>query len=196
MSHISRKAAQIERTKGWVVEALIQAAESGDYPTLSVSDLCKKAGIGRQTFYRHYKSKEDVIADLGIRMYEEVLNDLNELDASEVTVYRINLASLRVVARNKRVMSLVRIPELRTLMSEVMDRNMDFVFDRVPLLRAADPMQNQFNYWAWKGVMFEWVRQDFRQTPEEIARLIATWTNQPGDSAASLKPATAAPISR
>jgi len=179
MSHISRKAAQIERTKGWVLEALIQAAEAGDYPNLSVSDLCKKAGIGRQTFYRHYKCKEDVISDLGARMYEEVLSDLEKLKAPVMSVYWINLASLRVVARNKRFMSLVHIPELRTLMSEVMDRNMDFVFDRVPLLREADPMQNQFNYWAWKGVMFEWARQDFRQSPEEIARLIARWTNQP-----------------
>ncbi len=42
-------------------EALKELANNEDFNSLNVSMLCKKAGIHRQTFYKHYNTKFDFI---------------------------------------------------------------------------------------------------------------------------------------
>jgi AcrR family transcriptional regulator len=52
---------QIGRSRACIVEALFRLMEKLSYTKISVSGIIKKAGVSRQTFYRHYKSKDDVI---------------------------------------------------------------------------------------------------------------------------------------
>ncbi len=42
-------------------EALKELANDKDFNSLNISILCKKAGIHRQTFYKHYDTKLDFI---------------------------------------------------------------------------------------------------------------------------------------
>ena len=50
-----------EYTKHYIVTALFKLMNEYDYTKISVSDIAQKAGIGRATFYRYFKSKEEVI---------------------------------------------------------------------------------------------------------------------------------------
>lgn len=56
-------AENIELTKSYITEALFALMEKKPYDSISVSDIVKKAGIGRATFYRYYKAKEDIIRE-------------------------------------------------------------------------------------------------------------------------------------
>jgi AcrR family transcriptional regulator len=51
----------VERTKGWIFDALIQLLEKKPWAEIGISDICEKAGVARSSFYRHYKTKEDII---------------------------------------------------------------------------------------------------------------------------------------
>jgi AcrR family transcriptional regulator len=61
---------QVTRTKGWIFDALMALMEEKPYSKITVSDITKRAGIARQTFYRNYKDKIDVI-------FEYVMNTMN-----------------------------------------------------------------------------------------------------------------------
>jgi AcrR family transcriptional regulator len=52
---------QVERTRGWIWEALLDLMEEKPYEQISVRDITDKAGIARQTFYYNYQDKDDVI---------------------------------------------------------------------------------------------------------------------------------------
>ncbi|WP_411047611.1 TetR/AcrR family transcriptional regulator [Treponema primitia] len=52
---------QVENSRACIVEALLRLMESIPYTKISVSDIIEKAGVSRQTFYRHYEGKDDVI---------------------------------------------------------------------------------------------------------------------------------------
>jgi AcrR family transcriptional regulator len=52
---------QIEQTRSYIFEALLLLMDKKPYGKISVADIAKKAGVARQTFYRHYKTKDDVI---------------------------------------------------------------------------------------------------------------------------------------
>ena len=54
---------QVLRTRSWIFEALILLLNEKPYGKISVSDITKKAGIARQTFYRNYNSKDDIVSE-------------------------------------------------------------------------------------------------------------------------------------
>jgi len=54
---------QVLRTRSWILEALMLLMEKGPYGKITVSDIISKAGIARQTFYRSYTDKDEVLMD-------------------------------------------------------------------------------------------------------------------------------------
>ena len=54
-------------TKGLIKEAFLELKKSSSLADIKVTDLCERAGIGRGTFYRHYRNMTEVL--------DEVLDD-------------------------------------------------------------------------------------------------------------------------
>lgn len=50
-----------EYTKFYIEQALFRLMNKYEYEKISVTDIVNKAGVGRATFYRYFKRKEDVI---------------------------------------------------------------------------------------------------------------------------------------
>ena len=54
---------QAERTRGWIVDALLSLMDKKPYAEITISDIARKAGIARQTFYRNYTEKDSVVLE-------------------------------------------------------------------------------------------------------------------------------------
>jgi len=54
---------QILRTRSWIFEALMILMDKEPYGKITVSDIISKAGIARQTFYRNYTDKDEVLLE-------------------------------------------------------------------------------------------------------------------------------------
>jgi len=52
---------QVQRTRSWIFEALMLLLDEKPYDKISISDITNKAGIARQTFYRNYDGKDDIL---------------------------------------------------------------------------------------------------------------------------------------
>ena len=50
-----------EYTRYYIVQALFKLMSSYEYNKISVTEIAEKAGVGRATFYRYFKRKEDII---------------------------------------------------------------------------------------------------------------------------------------
>ncbi len=55
--------ARFDKTKATIQKAFLDLLEDHKYGDISVSMICKKAGISRDTFYYHYKTKMDLTDD-------------------------------------------------------------------------------------------------------------------------------------
>lgn len=53
--------AQEEYTRHYIITALFKLMSDYDYGEISVTDIAKKAGVGRAIFYRYFKKKEYII---------------------------------------------------------------------------------------------------------------------------------------
>lgn len=55
-----------------ILDAMIDLDEGASYDEISVIDVCERAELSRQTFYRHFKRKEDVYLAHLDRLLDEV----------------------------------------------------------------------------------------------------------------------------
>ncbi len=52
---------RIERTRRSLLQACIELCGERDFQSLKVSDIARRAGVNRTTFYLHYEDKEDLL---------------------------------------------------------------------------------------------------------------------------------------
>lgn len=54
---------RIERTRQALFGAFFELVTKGRYDELKVDDIVRRAGVGRSTFYEHFKSKDQILAE-------------------------------------------------------------------------------------------------------------------------------------
>ena len=60
--------ARTVRTRERIDEAFVALLFTRTYLSIRVSDICKRADVGRATFYAHYKSKEELLQSQLVRI--------------------------------------------------------------------------------------------------------------------------------
>jgi AcrR family transcriptional regulator len=50
-----------EKLKGYIAESLLRLMKEKPYPAITISEIASKAGVNRSTYYRSFKSKDDII---------------------------------------------------------------------------------------------------------------------------------------
>lgn len=61
MYHTNKKQEANEFVKECITTALLQIMEGKDFEAITITELTRKADVGRVSFYRNFESKEDVI---------------------------------------------------------------------------------------------------------------------------------------
>ena len=70
-----KKDSRSVRTEGKIKESLLRMLGSRRFADITVSEICRKAGITRATFYQHYASLADVLDQL----LEDVTQELGDV---------------------------------------------------------------------------------------------------------------------
>ncbi len=65
-----------ELTKEYITQSLFRLMEEKSYESISVTDIVRKAGVGRATYYRYFKTKDEIIREYFVQKTREfdVLN--------------------------------------------------------------------------------------------------------------------------
>ena len=64
--------ARIVKTKERIHDTIIELLRSRHLSEITVSALCKKTGINRNTFYSHYRTPLDVVEEISHRLIDEL----------------------------------------------------------------------------------------------------------------------------
>lgn len=52
---------RVIRSKAWLLDALIELLKEKDYKDITIKELTDEASVSRQTFYRNFKDKDDIL---------------------------------------------------------------------------------------------------------------------------------------
>lgn len=75
-------AESIAITKECIESALILLMQEKPFSEISIQDIIRRAGVGRSSYYRNYKSKEAILESKLDSMIKEVLDSFGKFDFS------------------------------------------------------------------------------------------------------------------
>jgi AcrR family transcriptional regulator len=147
---------QVERTKGWIRDALFGLMEEKAYNDITVQDITEKANIARPTFYYNYDDKDAV----ALEFIEKCL-DITIVDGSGAKRIVLTLHHSYV---SKNVKMLQRFSEVPTIRDRVEHLFIDEVKQSIEKLpegrnddeRAMHRYKMYYQLGGVLGVIAEW----------------------------------------
>ena len=163
-----------------MVEALLLLLEKKEYDVITVKEICKKAGVNRSTFYLHYNTKDDLLAEtmkyvnrglLSDPHYDAVIpNPHDELDEIHLVPYLNTIKELRKMYRI--LPHKPHIFEKATINRELYKNLCDKLLSKYKIKN--DEKEFAFAYFNYGvlAIIDKWVESDCEEEVSKIANLI------------------------
>lgn len=162
---------RVRRTKRLIREALIALMTTKPVEKVTTTELCAEADINRNTFYAHYSSPEDVLAEIE----EQLIEDITALVARGYGEGNMTLAVCRSISENQDLARSIwhGCPRL-------VRRAVELYCEKSLVLWNAEGLSDfdesslflHFAAQGTLGLVEVWLDGGCRQTPEELAALI------------------------
>jgi AcrR family transcriptional regulator len=122
---------QVQRTRKWIFDALMILIAERPYNKITVSDIIKRAGIARQTFYRNYENKNEVIFQYFRGSFTSDLLSVSGT-GSENTVQDIVISfdPKYVLEYREELRTVMKIPEIESLVFAKFKEWQNLLLDR------------------------------------------------------------------
>lgn len=162
-------------TQKYIYTAFLQLLEKKHYDSISVCEICTKAGVSRMSFYRNFESKEDLTFKgikhimCGIESTFKNLKIINKFTIiqeffQEAKKYKSAIMSLQNSQIEKTLKEIV-IQELSNNAHNIDYFNKTSKY--IPLLYFS----------AITSVLFMWLKQNAVESPEDMARMLSSALN-------------------
>lgn len=171
----AKSAASIAAVKG----AFLELIGEKPYMQISVSELCRRAGINRTTFYSHFSGTHDVLvaldSDLSRKIKNEILppdNDVERLTSMD-TMLRILTSIQKYQKLYKIYLSELKNSEIVRELAEYTKRK--FV---LPNYTSRTGWTREVEYFfafcmqGTIGILEKWIGEDCREDAENVAELM------------------------
>ena len=159
--------------KDCIFTALMILMEQKDYEDITITDITKKAGVSRMSYYRNYQSKEDILIQYFSDLFEKALNKIKgveniskkEMLCEFFCVFRENAMLIRnLIQANLHKLLLERFYEYAAYAEE-------------HLLHSdlTDPMVQYSISYATGSigmVLIRWIETGMQESPEEMAEFL------------------------
>ncbi|MCI5511986.1 MAG: TetR/AcrR family transcriptional regulator [Eubacterium sp.] len=150
-----------------LADALLKLMEEQDFSEISVNAICKTADIGRTTFYRYFggrNSKEEVLI-FKITYEWEIYRQKHEDEVKRDQGYAMSC----YVYENRKVFSLIYRHHLTGVLLDAFAR----LTTQGEMVGREQSYLQSFFVCGYFGIMYQWIRYGFDETPEQVQRHIA-----------------------
>lgn len=180
------KRTQIE-TQDWIIQAFLLLLSRKKYSEITIIDISLEAHIGRRTFYRHFKSKEEVL----LLHCKTIIKDLAAFirNKSEITLYSVTLSYFEFCQKHLEFLLLLQESDLLYFIG---DRLPEFLADVAVMVDHVSPKDvletyakqdlyyyaHFFNMGGYWSITKLWLQKQEREAPQEITKMIVKIMNR------------------
>ncbi len=149
-----------------ITNALLSLMEEEDYDSITVTDIVKRAGTSRVTYYRHFTSKEDVILHFfemtKARFVDQITMNGNEIPSdNSLAIMALFLYFKANIKANKCLRKAGLDGELLKFLSNEFLENLPVKLDKYVAYFVAGALYN---------VLINWLDNDCQDSIEEISK--------------------------
>ena len=160
-------------TKECIFTALLILMEKKTYEEITITDIAKKAGVSRMSYYRLYKSKDDILIQYFNEVFEELLERAKALGS--ITRYQFGLMIFQTTKENDRLLKAVLKAQLYELL---LRRLIKFCYYLAEHIVQMDMSDKRTDYWVYEEagrfslLLVCWIERDLKESPEEMAHIL------------------------
>ena len=154
--------------KECIATALFKLMKDKNYEDITITDIAKKAGVSRVTYYRNYNSKEDIITqyvdELGYQFHQKT----KHLDLTKDT-HTCVLTFFRYWRKQEEFLLSLQQANLSYIMLEHIKKSIH------QFTKTAHQKYEAFHYvGSMHTILFEWIKGGTKESPEEMAEIICS----------------------
>ena len=168
---------KITQTQEWFINALLKLMKTKPFEEIQIKELAKKADLDRRTFYRYFKSKEDVLelySGLIMQDFAKKILAKNELSLRTVVISYFEFWDEYID-----FLKLLRESHMTYFFIERMDRLIyQYVSLKVKPYLIGQELSKEtrysffFHFGGLWSMLNRWIAEEPRDTPEEMARIV------------------------
>ncbi|GGP10996.1 TetR/AcrR family transcriptional regulator [Oceanobacillus neutriphilus] len=156
-----------------IIAGLFSVMETYDFSLITVTQIAQEAGVGRKTFYRYFKNKEEVLEKSVELLFLEYSSSQDNYFASnyEELIYNhflfwVNhLPHLKVIYKNGLMLYLFKqyqkyVPKLN-----------DYYLSNIEINHSTAIYANAFTTGIFWSMLYTWLENGAKETPEELAAI-------------------------
>lgn len=163
-------------TRKAIAEAFIQIAEKKEINKITTVELCREAGINRNTFYSHYYSVDEVFNELKALFFEEI--DQNFADNIKDNSGRLTISVFRTLYKHKELSKIIFLNESnKNVVNEIFDRYRNELqqklYDYAPGITEKEKLL-LFNYikCGITGTIVTWLSNEYTFSPDDVSKFL------------------------
>jgi AcrR family transcriptional regulator len=163
-----------ERSKKWLCDAMIALLYEKPYSSISITELCEKAGLVRKTFYRHFQSKDAVIKATNDIMFEQFMENIRSRNIGDA---QLSLTYFQYWEQHKRFLELLIDNQLFYLLNDQYVLYLKVMEDLIGVkMQGESEVAKEYMMSILAGglwtVLRKWILRDCQESPEEMARIV------------------------
>lgn len=147
----------------YITQALFSLMKKKNYGSISITEITNKAGVGRNSFYRNFNSKEDIIEKWIQNITNDFLNTSNiSLKNDSNKTYFIKLFSHLVKYKDEAI--LISNANLTHLLKNEFENRLLAIYK--------NDFNNYKSYFLAGGIFnvyYYWLINGSKETPEELS---------------------------
>lgn len=155
-------------------EALVRLLEQKPYDKISITEITRKAGVSRMSYYRNYTTKDEIFTKFWDRRFDD---SLQELLREEVSIYSFAVDFFKQHRSGNYYWLRFRLAEhlestIIKVMMEKMNKYLYNIFFRVRFRELSKPLDHYEAAYIAGGLVNlsrYWVQDWFKESPEEMA---------------------------
>jgi len=173
----NRENPQTVRSKEWLLGALLSLMQENKYNYITIKELAMRADLDRKTFYRHFKSMDEILEIPVRNAYFEYLETLQSIP--ELTFYDAVRVYFEICERNIDILKVLYaqglFPMILLKLSEYLPIIDQTLMNTIPGYRKVSPWESTFNAGGiWNNTLL-WISNGAKESPDEIAKIICSF---------------------
>ena len=166
----SKKEKQIERTKENITSALLNLLTVYPLESITITQLCKKANVGRPTFYRHFYSTNDVLVQLSRKWFNEYLQSARAAYERVPRAATLELVAFDFFRSNPIIVDMVQTKAFYKLIVGELGAHRRSIEKEFDLFADESPYELEYRVGGLIFVFARWFSGGMKESPEEMAR--------------------------
>ncbi|MFZ2576158.1 MAG: TetR/AcrR family transcriptional regulator [Lactococcus hircilactis] len=158
----------------FIIQGTMPCLENYSINELPLTEVCKKAGVSRMTFYRHFKNKEEVVLEYFDTIYDDFLKKILRVEKINSLVLSEMLVKL-FINQKEEIEKAVR-GNYYSLIFQVFAQKMTIFYNETTTwtdyLGTKQKFWNDFMAAGLFYVLGNWVKNGYQESYDEMVQMV------------------------